>query len=1301
MIFIPDLNLPIPKSPLTDLVRYFLLFTILLATPFASYSNPSLKWTTPYSTNGTVFSSPSIADDGTVYIGSNDNKLHAIHSDGTAKWTFSTGDWVDSTPAIGPDGTVYVGSWDNQIYAINPSDGTKLWDFNTSSSVIASPSIGVDGKIYFGSKDDFFYALESNGSLAWEVYIGNPVSSSAALGQDGTIYFGDENGTFHALNQDGSTKWTYLVDEVADANKSILSSPAVDLVGNIFFGCGNGYCYSISDNGNSASLAWKYQTGDRVDASPVLGTSNEVFFVSRDGYLRSIDTSTGIINWEVFCGDVFYSSPVVDSNGRVYVIGYTGFGENHLFAFDTNGSLAWDTNSTSSPLSIGGLVDSSLALDQNGTLFFGCFDNKVYAVNVGTGLADSPWPQFKRGNNRNGAWPSFLVEVGLSPSGAGEVNGSGIYNQGATATLSVSSNINDGYSFGYWSGDQAGSSNPLTFGVNSHLNITANFNLNSYLLEVNSGIGGTATGSTSLPHGSLAPISASTSPGYSFSGWTGDGITDASAQSTTVTMTQARTVTANFTPNLYAININVLPIGAGTVTGAGNYSYGNSVSIQATPDASQGYNFLNWSGSSVSSDNPYNFQVYYDLNLTANFALNDYSLTVNAGTGGVASGSTSSPHGSLAPISASPNSGYSFAGWIGDGISDPSSPSTTVSMTKARTVTASFSLNSYPLTLLVDDGGTVSGDGNFTHGTNAPILAVPNHGYSFTGWTGDGITDPTSPSTTVQMNQTQTITANFQLNTYALSLNSSTGGSVSGDGNFTHGSNASIVATPAVGYSFNGWTGDGIADSTSASTTVSMTEARTASVTFSLNSYNLNIISEGNGTAIGEGNFSYNSLAPVNAFPQSGYVFLNWTGTGITDLNQSSTTVLMNQDRNVTVRFGEQTLSSTYLFISSIPNNGGTTSGAGSYSLDENATISAFPLPGYSFSSWSGSGVVDPLAEETKIIMDEDRNISAVFSQNSYNLFLASGSGGSISGSGSYQHGTNAIISASPSEGYLFNGWKGNGVSSPSSLITTVSMTETRNISALFSKKFFALTINPTAGGAVTGAGSYAFGSSSSITASPFDGYSFSSWIGNGVTNSLSSTSTVTMNQDRNISALFSINSYDLIITAGTGGSVSGAGSFTFGSTPSITAYPLEGYSFTSWTGTGINNSLSPSTFVTMNQDQNVTALFSRIMLSSKILAEGREHNWYESTWFGSFYESATGWCYHSDLGWIYPYFSENSFWIWSPHLKWLWISSSTYTNSFAWSENEKNWIYLDLKNSSGPRIYSYQKTAWQGFTIE
>ena len=525
------------------------IISVLMATSLAymGVANPTVHWADPYSTGGTIVSSPAIATDGTIYIGSNDNKLHAINSDGSAKWTFTTGDWVDSTPAIGADGTVYFGSWDNQLYAVNPSNGSKLWDFNTSSSIIASPALGVDGRIYFGSKDEFFYALESNGSLAWETYIGNAITSSAAIGHDGTIYFGDENGTFHALNQDGTTKWTYEVDDVTDTNKSILSSPAIDLSGNLYFGSGNGYCYSIADGVSAAVLNWKLGTNDRMDASPVLGQNNEVFFVSRDGYLRSVDTVTGITNWEGFTGDVFYSSPVVDANGRVYVIGYTGFGENHLFAFNKDGSKAWDTNNTSSPLTIPGIVDSSLALDANGNLFFGCFDKNVYAINVGTGLADNPWPQFQRNGHRTGAWPSYSVNVTISPAGAGQVNGTGIYNQGATATLNIIPNSNDGYIFGYWNGDQLGSGNPLTIEVNSNINLTANFGLKNYTLSVISTTGGTAIGSGNIQHGTMKTISATPDYGYLFTGWTGEGVTSPSSSTTTVNMTQARSVTATFT----------------------------------------------------------------------------------------------------------------------------------------------------------------------------------------------------------------------------------------------------------------------------------------------------------------------------------------------------------------------------------------------------------------------------------------------------------------------------------------------------------------------------------------------------------------------------------------------------------------------------------------------------------------------------------------------------------------------------------------------------------------------------------
>jgi outer membrane protein assembly factor BamB len=331
----------------------------------------TLSWTGE--TRGIIFSSPVIDDNGIVYVGSNDNNLTAFNTDGSIKWTFTTGNWVDSSPALSKDGSiVYAGSWDNHLYAVNSDDGSLNWSFETNSYITSSPAVDLNGRVYFGSMDSIFYALESNGSLAWEYFVGQPVFSSPAIGENGTLYFGDENGTLHAVNPDGTVKWTYDIDDVVDTNKSILSSPAVDTSGNIYFGSGNGFCYSLSDDGDSVSLNWKYETGDRVDSSPVLGINDEVFFVSRDGYMRSLPifsaTNENLPNWEVFVGDVFYSTPVIDENGRVYVIGYTGDGENHLFAYDASGTKAWDSDVSPPPFEIPSVVDSSLLLSDDGNL---------------------------------------------------------------------------------------------------------------------------------------------------------------------------------------------------------------------------------------------------------------------------------------------------------------------------------------------------------------------------------------------------------------------------------------------------------------------------------------------------------------------------------------------------------------------------------------------------------------------------------------------------------------------------------------------------------------------------------------------------------------------------------------------------------------------------------------------------------------------------------------------------------------------------------------------------------------------
>ena len=67
---------------------------------------------------------------------------------------------MESSPTIGFDGTVYVGSWDNKLYAINP-DGTKKWEFETEGNVDSSPTIGSDGTVYVGSQDNKLYAIKT------------------------------------------------------------------------------------------------------------------------------------------------------------------------------------------------------------------------------------------------------------------------------------------------------------------------------------------------------------------------------------------------------------------------------------------------------------------------------------------------------------------------------------------------------------------------------------------------------------------------------------------------------------------------------------------------------------------------------------------------------------------------------------------------------------------------------------------------------------------------------------------------------------------------------------------------------------------------------------------------------------------------------------------------------------------------------------------------------------------------------------------------------------------------------------
>ena len=100
-------------------------------------------------------------------------------------WEFETGRPVYSSPAIGSDGTVYVGSQDDKLYAINGKTGDKLWEFETRYRVFSSPAIGSDGTVYGGSEDNKLYAIKTDSKgLAkspWPMRGQNPQHTGRAL----------------------------------------------------------------------------------------------------------------------------------------------------------------------------------------------------------------------------------------------------------------------------------------------------------------------------------------------------------------------------------------------------------------------------------------------------------------------------------------------------------------------------------------------------------------------------------------------------------------------------------------------------------------------------------------------------------------------------------------------------------------------------------------------------------------------------------------------------------------------------------------------------------------------------------------------------------------------------------------------------------------------------------------------------------------------------------------------------------------------------------------------------------------
>ena len=296
-------------------------------------------------------------------------------------------------------------------------------------------------------------------------------------------------------------------------------------------------------------------------------------------------------------------------------------------------------------------------------------------------------------------------------------------------------------------------------------------------------------------------------------------------------------------------------------------------------------------------------------------------------------------------------------------------------------------------------------------------------------------------------------------------------------------------------------------------------------------------------------------------------------------------------------------LCSNQIVAVAFPSNGGTVSGSGTYPNGYTCNLSATANPGYSFIHWRKNGEVVSTNTTYSFVVNGSGSYVAVFSETpSYNVTATANptNGGTITGTGTYNQGQTCVLTASASTGYSFTNWTENGTVVSTNASYSFTVTGNRTLVANFIANPVNYTVsvsaNPSNGGTVTGAGTYAQGFVCTVTATANSGYTFSSWTENGAVVSTSASYSFAVTSNRSLVANFISNPVNYIINVSAnpsnGGTVTGGGSYQQGTTCTVTATANEGYYFFSWMENGEEVSASANYSFTVTSNRNLVAFF-------------------------------------------------------------------------------------------------------------
>ena len=368
--------------------------------------------------------------------------------------------------------------------------------------------------------------------------------------------------------------------------------------------------------------------------------------------------------------------------------------------------------------------------------------------------------------------------------------------------------------------------------------------------------------------------------------------------------------------------------------------------------------------------------------------------------------------------------GYIFLGWTGEGITEPQKTmEIPQGSTGDRTYTANWQVIEYTIITLLEGGNAGSSQVYFYTVEQTVTLPTPTRtGYTFLGWTGEGITTP-QPNVTIPKGSTgdKTYIENWELTEYNITMDLN-GGSGQEKVVYTMTDEDFELPTPTRnGYEFVGWTGERI---TTPQTSVKIPKGSTGNKAYTANwqviEYTITLDTNG-GPVVSPIKYTVEDTFTLPYILRPGYEFAGWTldGSGMLPF----TPLIIYPGTTGDLHYKAEWRLAEYTITMDLDG------GSGQEKVVYTITDEEFELPtptrnGYEFVGWTGERITTP---QTSVKIPKGSTGNKAYTANwkviRYTITLVT-NGGAVIASIRYTVEDSVTLPIPPDRpGYEFSGW--------------------------------------------------------------------------------------------------------------------------------------------------------------------------------------------------------------------------------------------------------------------------------------